>query len=499
MTTWNWTDFSGWMSDDSFLGRKWEFLDCENVDIVNNVRYVSGSYEVWLPTELWSSISEEVIAVNDGIYPAFVTGTKLYIGNVDVTATVGWWAYKVEQIWTATLPVTYFFKNGEIGQAKFDWATCTLIGNISTDVPSGVPTATCVWFWRIYYAVANKIYVLDTAVTDPTVAVSDALPIASAWNSNIPFGFTIKHMYFYNNVITAVATSNNSTYIYQLTNQTSSPDVWHISYSHTISWVRAIWATWENNSIFWFSDEAIYQTNGIESQKIKVVWKDEGLTSFTTDAIITIRDSVLYIADYKDSESVLWEYGSVKPWYNRVLTKHILQKTISAMDWNIVVYWDSPKAYYDFRSSYDTLFGNWSVTSLPYEAWMFNQPKTGTALRVGHILPAYSTYSSTSVLASLEIAVITDEMEQSGATAITVSTITTPSTWVATRYTDISIQEINDALSGYSTDFQYVKLVVTWNGWDAYNAIWIWTFYRKTPKLFGINLVHNDIKTWIPQ
>ncbi len=34
------------MSDDSFLGRKGEFLDCENVDILNNVRYVSGSYEV---------------------------------------------------------------------------------------------------------------------------------------------------------------------------------------------------------------------------------------------------------------------------------------------------------------------------------------------------------------------------------------------------------------------------------------------------------------------
>jgi hypothetical protein len=59
---------------------------------------------------------------------------------------------------------------------------------------------------------------------------------------------------------------------------------------------------------------------------------------------------------------------------------------------------------------------------------MFNQPKTGTALRVGHILPKYSTYSSTSVLASIEIAVLTDEMEQNGVSAIIVRTITTPTT-----------------------------------------------------------------------
>lgn len=43
---------------------------------------------------------------------------------------------------------------------------------------------------------------------------------------------------------------------------------------------------------------------------------------------------------------------------------------------------------------------------------MFNQPKTNTAIRVGHILPSYASYSSTSTLASLDIAILTDEMEQ---------------------------------------------------------------------------------------
>ncbi len=479
------------MSDDSFLGRKGEFLDCENVDILNNVRYVSGSYEVGsTASEIGTSVWEEVVAVKDWIFPAYCTATKTFIWGFD-TSTDAAWSYKVEQIGTSTVPITFFFQNWAIKQVKYTWGASTLIGTITTNVPSGIPTATCLWAWRIYFAVANKIYSLITNAVDPTTTACTMH--TSAMLDTIPFGYVIKSIYLYNDVLTVVAVSNDSTYVYQLT-ETSTVDEWAIRYTHKISGVKAIWGTGENNNVYWFSTKSLYLTNGTESQKIKVVGKDEWEVSFSTDAIITILDSVVRIADW----TTVYEFGSVKPWYNKVLTKHTKKIDITAIDWDLTVYYDSSKIYVD-RISNQNRFDNWSVTSLPYEAWMFNQPKTWTALRVGHILPKYSTYSSTSVLASLEIAVITDEMEQSGATAITVRTITTPTTWVADRYTDISVQEINDVLTNYSSDFQYVKLVVTGNGWDATVVTGFWTFYKKTPKLFGINLVHNDIKTWIPQ
>ena len=491
MTTWNWTDFSGWMSDDSFLGRKGEFLDCENVDIVNNVRYVSGSYEVGsVASEIGISAWESVVAVKDGIYPAYCTATKTFIWGFETTTDCAW-AYKVEQIGTSTVPITFFFQNWAIKQVKYTWGASTLIGTITTNVPSGIPTATCLGAWRIYFAVANKLYSLITNAVDPTTTACTMH--TSAMLDTIPFGYVIKSIYLYNDVLTVVAVSNDSTYVYQLT-ETSTVDEWAIRYTHKISWVKALGWCGENNNVYWFSTKSLYLTNWTESQKIKVVGKDEWEASFSTDSLITILDSVVRIADW----TTVYEFWSVKPWYNKVLTRHTKNIDITAIDWDLTVYYDSSKIYVDRISNQDR-FDNWSVTSLPYEAGMFNQPKTGTALRVGHILPAYSTYSSTSVLASLEIAVLTDEMEQSGASAITVRTITTPSTWVADRYTDISLQEINDALSGYSSDFQYVKLVVTGNGWDATVVTWFWTYYRKTPKLFGINLVHNDIKTWIPQ
>ena len=487
MTTWNWTDFSGWMSDDSFLGRKGEFLDCENVDITQNVRYVSGAYEIGLPTELGSSLGQEIVAVKDWIYPAFATSSYTYIWWQDTTANAAW-AYKIEQIGTTTLPVTFFFQNWAIKQVKYDWATATTIGNITVNVPSGIPTATTIGAGRIYFAVANKIYVLLTNAVDPSTTICTVN--ATAWSSTIPFGYVIKFMYLYNDVLTVVANSNNSTHIYQLTETTA--DVWDIRYTHKVSGVLAIGWCGENNSVFWFSTHSLYQTNGTESIKIKVVGKDEGEASFASTAVMTIRDSIIYIADDMD----IWEYGAIKPWYNRVLTRHTKRLDVTAIDWDIVCYYGSGKVYYDRISNQDTLHDNWSVTSLPYEAGMFNQPKTNTSIRVGHILPAYSSYSSTSTLASLEIAVLTDEMEQNGDTEVIVRTITTPTSGLAPRYSDISIEEINNALSveWYSSDFQYIKIVANGNGWDPSVVTWFWTaFFRKTPKLFGFNLVHNDI------
>jgi hypothetical protein len=304
-------------------------------------------------------------------------------------------------------------------------------------------------------------------------------------------------MYFYNDVLNVVATSNNSTHIYQLTETTT--DVWDIRYTHKISGVLALWAIGENNNVYWFSNEALYQTNGTESQKIKVVWVDEWGTSFSASSVITIRDSIVYIADWTD----VWEYGSIKPWYNKVLTKQTKRLSVTAIDGDLICYYDSGDVYWDRLSNQDTLYDNASVTSLPYEAWEFNQLKNGTALRVWFMLPKYSTYSSTSTLANITIGVLTDEMEANGITTpTTIRTITTPTTWVSDRYVDISAWELNDALvaSGYSPDFQYAKLKLWLNGGDPSVVTWFWTaFFRKTPKVFWVNLVHNEIMKWIPQ
>ena len=43
---------------------------------------------------------------------------------------------------------------------------------IVTNVPTGIPTASCIGSIRIYFAVANVIYVVDTVITDPTVELS---------------------------------------------------------------------------------------------------------------------------------------------------------------------------------------------------------------------------------------------------------------------------------------------------------------------------------------
>jgi hypothetical protein len=108
--------------------------------------------------------------------------------------------------------------------------------SIVTNVPSGIPTASCIGAGRVYFAVANVIYVLDTVITDPTTALSQVK--ATPANSNIPFGSIIKYMFLYNDVMTVLTTNGNSTVIYQLIQSTT--DVWVIRYYHSISGVSAI-------------------------------------------------------------------------------------------------------------------------------------------------------------------------------------------------------------------------------------------------------------------
>lgn len=492
MSLWNWNEFT-WISDDSFLWRKGEFYDCENIDIKNNVRYVTGKYEIGLPSELGSSLGQQVNKVKDWIYPAYATTNYTYIWGHDTTANAAW-AYLIEQIGTTSLPVTFFFQNGAIKQVKYNGASATTVGNITTNVPSWIPTASCPWAWRIYFAVANNIYVLVTNAVDPSATICTVN--ATKGNNTIPFWYVIKFMYLYNDVMNIVATSNDSTYIYQLT-ETSTADVWAIRYTHKISGVMALGGIWENNNVFWFSNKALYQTNGTESQKIKVVWKYGWTTTFSASSIISIRDSIVYIAD----GTTVWEYGAIKPWYNSVLTRHTKRISVTAMDWDVIVYYTSGKVYTDRISNEDTLYDNASITSLPYEAWEFNQLKNNTAIRIGYMLPKYSTYTSTSTLANITVWILTDEMEANGvSTPVTIRTLTTPTTWVADRYADISSEEINTELADawYSPDFQYAKIKIWLNGGDPSVVTWFWTaFFRKSPKFFGMNLVHNDIKKWI--
>ena len=56
----------------------------------------------------------------------------------------------------------------------------------------------------------------------------------SAMLDTIPFGYVIKAIYLYNDVLTVVANSNDSTHIYQLI-ETSTSDEWAIRYTHKVS------------------------------------------------------------------------------------------------------------------------------------------------------------------------------------------------------------------------------------------------------------------------
>ena len=491
--------FTG-LSDDSFFWREGEFYDCNNIDIIENSRYIDGAKQPSL-TEIGSSIWNDITVCRDGIYPVFANDTNTYMGFSWFNSSVsdGWQygAYLVEQIWTDSLPVTYWFKNGYIRQQTYNgWGT-PFNSVITTNVPSGIPTASCIGAGRIYFAVLNKIYVLDTAVTDPTVALSQVK--ATPWNQTIPFGYTIKYIYIYMDVMNVVTTNGKDTTIYQLIEETT--DVWVIRYYHTKQWVVCLWASWEGNSIFWYSKDSIYQSNGTDSQRVKVVWKNEFTETFSATSFCNISDGIFKIAD----GTVLWEYWHKKPWYWPVLIKKTRNRQITAMSGRIEVFYNGTSVYWGRDNDFTTApYRDWSYTTLPYEGGVFAQKLEQLALRIGFMLPAYSTYTNTSQTCSMTVQVITDEMYAKWITTpVTVSTVTTPATGVAERYVDINAQEIVDAITAawHNPDFHYMRITINWLRGDLASTTTIYgeNLWRKTPKLFSVEFIHKDIKKWIPQ
>lgn len=501
------TQYFTWLSDDSFFWREWEFYDCNNIDILDNSRYIDWAKQPNI-SEIWLSIGNDVtVCIDWETYPVFATDTWTYIwfGWFNSSVSDGWMsgAYRVEQIGTSSLPVTYWFKSWYVRQQTFNWTWTPFNNVITTNVPSGIPTASCVWPWRIFFAVANKIYVIDTDITDPTSALSQCL--ANPANQSIPFWYTIKHMYIYMDIMSVVTTNWKDTIIYQLIQEDSvewrSYNKWSIRYYHTKQWIVCLWAQWEWNNIYWYTKNAIYKSNGTDSQKVKVFWKNELADTFSTNSFCTISDWIFKIAD----GTVLWEYWHKKPWYWPVLIKKTRNRQITAMSWRLEVFYNGTSVYWGRDNDFTTSpYRDWSYTTLPYEWSVFAQKLQEEAIRIWFMLPAYSTYTNTSQLCSITVQVINDEMDAKWiSTPVTVVDITTPTSWVAERYVDITIWEINTALANawYNPDCHYVRITINGIRWDLWNTTTLYweNLWRKTPKLFSVEFISKDIKKWIPQ
>lgn len=490
MAYWNWNKFK-WLSNDPFEWRDWELLECLSVDLIETPWYVTWKKNRW-------ALDSAPITINyckdSSSYPVFWWNSWwAYIGLwfFNCLDSVWWTIYAktVEQIWTSSLPVTYWFQNNKITQQAFNGASFSYNNDITVNVPSWDKTASCIWSWRIYFAVSNKIYVLDTAVTDPTVALSQVK--ATPWNQSIPFWYTIKYMYIYMDVLNVVTTDWRDTIIYQLIESTT--DNWVIRYYHRKRWVVCLWAVGDWNTIYWITKNSIYQSNWVDSTKIRSF-----KSSVFQDWFCTFFDGILKIST--SSSWVIYEYWHYIPWYPDILIKESSWLNVTAMDWEIIALNSWSNNYAVRRSTtYNNYSYQYELASLPYSASDLLQKKEWTYIRVWHILPAYSLYTNTSQTCSITVWVRTDTMEQRWISSyVTIATITTPTSWVAERFTDITSNEIVSAISAawYDPDFSFISLKIIWIGWDPTTVAWHWTVYRKTPIFLWARLSHNEIKKW---
>lgn len=489
MAYWNWNRFK-WLSNDTFEWREWELLECLSVDLIETPWYVTGKKNRW-------NLTSSPIAINyckdSTTYPMFWSttwGAYLWFWFVNCLDSGSWTIYakSVEQIWTTTLPVTYWFQDTKITQQAYNWSSFTFNQDITTNVPTWDKTATCVWAGRIYFAVWNRIKVINTTVS-PTTTLS-TVNLTDA-NDKIPFWYTIKYIYINMDIMNVVATDWRDTIIYQLTE--TSTDVWDIRYYHRKKGAVCISAVWDWSNIYWITKNSIYLSNWVDSQKVRSF-----KTSVFESGFCTFYNWILKIA--VPSAAQVYEYWHYIPWYSDILIKHSSWFSVTSMDWDIMTLNNASNNYATrISSDFNNYAYQFDIASLPYYANDLLQKKEWTYIRIWHILPAYSLYTSTSQLCGLTVWVLTDTMEQKWRTThVTVATITTPTSWVSERFTDITTQEIISAISSawYDPDFSYISLKISWISWDPITLTWFWTAYRKTPIFLWAKLSHNEIKKW---
>lgn len=472
----------GWISDDSFLWNKGEFLDLTNIDVRDTARKMKMNTSIEWPTFLtceskvtrWTMIQGiETTSGTATIKSNWSTTNSVYLEWTNKTSTISGWPthnQKFERIEFAN-DQFFIFTNNTANNNIYVLNTNMGTLNATKDtIAGGQPnlptTASCpIYNDKIIYAKGNQIHEIDVA----------SWVISATAKLTIPKNSVIKTLYFNNDSLYILSTLNNDTYCYIATFNGTS---YTLRYEKKLTGYVALKAIGDNGIIWVTTAEWIFQFNW-DFQFVKAV-------TLTASQDIAYNKNILKIVNGNN----YYEYWHTKPWYNNILTKRYTASTIAIVTKNYV--WveeaSEDRMYLEWQTYYEA---NGTATTLPYMAWEFWMLKKGLSIRFGCQFPVY-TYTGGATQASIVVSVQTDEMDRNSAWFATVSTITDHST----RRVEIWLSQINTALwtAGYSSDFQYLKVKLQLNAGENVVILGGDTKYRVTPSIFDFIIKHDEIQ-----
>lgn len=431
---WNHTfsKFYNGETDDAFIPTGDKYLSSYNIEPVLNPRYLELHW--LLNKQYWLTTTSDIISMTDiplgrvdlSSSEAFYNGTSF-----TSTTTLPWFSYMGYLYDTSGVLKNYIFgTNDKIAKMNAD---CTALDWALITKATWTVTAVSQVYNTILFAVGSTIYKIDNA--------------GLVWTalSTIPYGSTIKKMYFFNDILYIFTQLWPDTIIYQASYDGAN---YSISYRHIKEDVSIYDMAWSGGKMYWLSNLWYYQTNGIDSELIKNI-------SFTSSARCSFyRDSLVYIVDWLN----IYRYGTNLVWFPDAFAK-IYTHTASIIAVTGRLFFETRAAWESDLLAFETTryATTGEIITMPYDAGVLWAEKSLDVIDFPYELKTGKTW------ASIQIQIQTNLMELNNtATYINIRTLSDLSNSV--MRCRIDRQEILTALANENPNWQYARFKIILNG-----------------------------------
>ena len=415
-------------TDDTFIPTGDKYLSSYNIDPSSNPRYLQLSERlVTTGTMVTTADITDILALPGSAY-VYTGNWNVFYNSTEVTSTIAGSSYTfAHYLWNSAWLMKVYV---------FDWSNVhrmndTLsVKELSTPHATGIVTAVCQATNTIVFSVWNVLYQVNNAGWISTVL------------STLPYGISVKKLYFYNDVLYIFTQDWPDAKIYQARYNGSSYDILYWHTKEDISLYDMCGTGWK---MYWTSNVWLYQTDWVDSKLIK-----RNLFSSASRCSI-FQDNFVYIIDWAS----VYRYGTSLPSFPNPFVKLYTHTTsLAYINWSNIA--ESRSGWSVNRVSFGGRASTGEIITMPYDSWVLWAEKNLEVLCFPYELKTGNDW------ASIQVQIQTNLMELNNtAIYVNVKTLNTLSNSVSSCRIDT--QEILTALWSNVPEFTYFRLKIILN------------------------------------
>lgn len=436
-----------WISQDPNYGDDWECAYILDIS-TDKMKYEELAPNYAQSHNLWvADTITHMLETPQGVISCW--NSRVFLAWWDKSATVAW-ATRVEYMIDASgNQKNYFFQNANVQVTN---AGITSVVNPEAKPVSGLTTASCVVYKTILYATGSIIYSYDTW--------ADTIGTALSTLTN---GVTVKHLYFYNDILVITCTLWSDTIIYQAQYNGTT---YELISTEVKAGILCIWAVGDSGMVYWITTDRIFWFSGGQSKEIRFSWD------------ILFGGNLAFI----DGDLLIWYGDKIYKWWakhawrrNWLTVRSCPLGTIEYITWRYLHVQFGTNYIYEWWWKY---VNTWNTVSLPYDMWVNGIEKSNLALRVGYRLTTGT---------SIGLYIQTDEMIMDNTINWTLIGSITDTT---KRNQYFTVGEINTALANdwWKPDWQEIRIKRVMNGGGGTSGA-----RDNTPRFYDLEFIHTQV------